>query len=321
MAKIIPQSYPRIDDPNNIHHGCLDDMTLVEHIQKIPVAKMNEIIKDSITNAELKSGREILNIPENVPPEQINTIYINEGKKLFNYFIKYYGDPAATAHQLYKQCYKDVAVDQFRIRTLQKERMNSGWRYQFLAFESAKASQRFRSVSDIGAAEADFNAVVEYKNQTQKPLSLYVSIKNRTNTMGGQDWPKAIQALEQVASTDKNRLGSYICVFGMAMDKSKKARLIKTSQKTKLPYSANTEIWYANYFWPFFSNYEYEEIMSLVLDVLLTMKSPELSSKIDVPETLIESFGNECKKNRLLNLEGFFDDPHKLVELFCKKDK
>jgi len=321
MAKIIPQNYPRINNVINLYHGCLDDSTLVEHIEKISIEDMNEFIKYAITNAEKKSSREILNIPEDATPDQIDDLYRIGGKKLFSYFIKYYGDPAATAHQLYKQNYKDVAVDQFRLRTLQKERMNSGWRYQFLAFECAKASNRFRSVSDIGAAEADFNAVIDYKDSTLTPLSLYVSVKNRTNTMGGQDWPKAIQALEQVASTDKNRLGSYLCVFGIAMDKSKRSRLIKSSSKTKLAHSGNTEVWYANYFWPFFANYKYEEIMSLVLDVLLTQKPPELATKIDVPDLLIDSFGMECKKLGLINDSGDFDDPHKLVDTFCKKDK
>jgi len=93
--------------------------------------------------------------------------------------------------------------------------MNSGWRYQFLALDCAQQSRRFKSVSDIGAAEADFNAVIEFVDKKKSALSLYVSIKNRSNTMGGQDWPKAIYALENVAKTDKNRTGPYCCVFGM----------------------------------------------------------------------------------------------------------
>jgi hypothetical protein len=40
--------------------------------------------------------------------------------------------------------------------------------------------------------------------------------------MGGQDWPKAISALENVARSDKNRSGPYICVFGIAIDKGQR---------------------------------------------------------------------------------------------------
>lgn len=316
---IIPQSYPRITDQQNLYFGCLDETSLVDHIKKLSVDDMNNFISRSIEYAERKSSRQILNIPDNATPEETSKLYKKAGKQLFNYFVKYNGDPAASAHQLFNQDYKKVATDQFRLQTLQKERMNSGWRYQFLAFECAKASNRFRSVSDIGASEADFNAVINYKDESLMPLSLYVSVKNRDNTLGGQDWPKAIQALEQVASTDRNRLGNYLCVFGITMDKRNKSRLIKTHAKTKLAYSHNTEIWYANYFWPFFANYCFDEIMSLVLDVLLKTRPPELATLIPVPQEVIDSFKTECDKKQLLDPNGYFNDPHKLVEIFCKK--
>lgn len=136
--------------------------------------------------------------------------------------------------------------------------------------------------------------------------------------MGGQDWPKAIQALEQVAVTDKNRRGAYLCVFGVAMDPSRRPRLIKQNSKTKLPYSVNTEVWYANYFWPFFANYSYNEIMTLVLDVLLATKRPESAVEVEVPDVLVEQFGYYCNRAGLLDENGYFNDPHKLVELFCR---
>lgn len=319
MAKISAQSYPRINDQDNPLIGCLDDTTLVDHLKKIPQDQMNLFIKNAIENAENKSGRGILNIPENADKKTIKAIYKKEGVELYKYFEKYPGDPAATAHQLFMRNYKEVGQEQFKLRSLQKERMNSGWRYQFLAFDCARASGRFNSVADIGMAEADFNAVINFKDKQSIPLSLYVSIKNRTNTMGGQDWPKAIQALEQISATDKNRRGPYLCVFGMAMDHSKKSRLIKSNSKTKLPYSVNTEIWYANYFWPFFSNYTYNEIMSLVLDVLLKTRRPELPLQIEIPEELIESFGQKCRSAELLDENGNFNNPHRLVEIFCKK--
>jgi hypothetical protein len=320
MTKISAQNYPRIQQQSNPLYGCLDDAMLVQHIKKISPEKMSQFIVSAIENAERKSGREILKIPDHATDIEVQEILIKEGKELFKYFKKYCGDPAASAYQLYQQNYRDVGIEQFKLRSLQKERMNSGWRYQFLAFDCARSSERFRSVSEIGAAEADFNAVIDFNNQMLDPLNLYVSVKNRTNTMGGQDWPKAIQALEAVANTDKNRHGPYLCVFGVAMEKGKNQRLIKTNSRNNNPYSLNTEIWYANYFWPFFANYSYEEIMQLVLDVLLKRKDrSESPSKVEIPEQLLESFRESCYRAELINDDGIFYDPHKLVEFFCKR--
>jgi len=319
LARISPQNYPRIADSNNPYYACLDDSELVCHLNKITGSEMNKFIIDAIKNAETKSGREILHIPEGTDEIRISKIYNLEGKTLFKYFRDYCGDPAATAHQLFNEHYSDVGIEQFRLRTLQKERMNSGWRYQFLAFDCARSSGRFRQVSDIGTAEADFNAVIDFNNQTLDPLSLYVSIKNRTNTLGGQDWPKAIQALEQVAITDRNRHGPYLCVFGMAMGQGRKNRSIKTNSKTHQPYSVNTEVWMANYFWPFFANFTYEEIMSLMLEVLLETKKDELPGKIEVPPELLTAFGDCCKEQDLINDEGRFNNPKKLVAFFCRQ--
>ena len=195
--------------------------------------------------------------------------------------------------------------------------MNSGWRYQYLVYDCARKSRRFKSVSDIGASEADFNAAIDFKKSTKKPLSLYVSVKNRTNTMGGQDWPKAIQALEVIANNDKNRIGPYCCVFGIAMERG--GRLIKYEQKTKRPYSVNTEVWKGDFFWPFFSNYTYEEIMSFVLETIISMNGLGVAKEVTVPDLLIETFGKCCKKSGLINEEGLFDNPVKLVKFFCTK--
>lgn len=238
-------------------------------------------------------------------------------KKLFQYFRKYFSDPAATAHQLFGRSYRDVGKEQFRNQTLQKERMNSGWRYQYLVIECAHQSRRFRRISDIGAAEADFNAVIDYQDASKRPLSLYVSVKNRSNTLGGQDWPKAILALEKMASEDKNRVGHYCCVFGIVMERGQ--RVIRRVSKTKQPYSVNTEIWLSDFFWPFFTNYSYEEIMSAVLDVLLDTSQPTpLSTELEIPEDVLESFGRQCKKAGLIDGNGVFNDPYKLVKLFTK---
>ena len=53
--------------------------------------------------------------------------------------------------------------------------------------------------------------------------------------MKGQDWPKAIKALEDVARTDKNRTGPYLCVFGIVIEKGQ--RTIKRNAKSKSAYS------------------------------------------------------------------------------------
>jgi hypothetical protein len=257
-------------------------------------------------------------LPADAKADELEAIYRKEGRELFKYFRKYCGDPAATAHQIYKKNYRDVAVEQFRNRTLQKERMNSGWRYQYLVIDCARHTKRFESVSDIGAAEGDFNATIKFLDAGREPLSLYVSVKNRSNTMGGADWPKAIQALENVAKVDKNRTGPYCCIFGIAMDRG--SRYIKREQKTKIAHSVNTEVWLSDFFWPFFTNTSYEEIMRLVLDVLVSSYSPEdLPTQVDVPPQLLDSFGESCAETGLIDELGNFNDPYKLVSFFCNK--
>jgi len=315
MAKLktsVPQNYPRVGDK-----GYLDASKLSDHSERIPSGKVKELVAKAVKNANLKSSRAILNIPEKISREELSKIYKKQGKDLLAYFKKYCGDPAATAYDTYKKHYKAICCEQFRNRTLQKERMNSGWRYQYLARDCATESKRFRSVSDIGAAEADFNATIDFRHEAREPLSLYVSIKNRVNTMGGQDWPKAIYALEEIALHDKNRTGPYCCVFGITMDRGE--RYIKKEQKSNQYYSVNTEIWLSDFFWPFFSGYSYEEIMKIVLETLMEIESGHVTSIIDIPEELIEAFGYSCRKAHLIDSEGIFNDPYKLVEFFCKK--
>jgi hypothetical protein len=316
-SNTVPQNYPRIQDETSRYVGCLDDEQLAQHADRIPLDHLKKLIRDAIINANQKSSRAILALEPETTPEEIARVYKNEGRKLFAYFRRYCGDPASTAHQLYGKSYRDVANEQFRNRTLQKERMNSGWRYQFLATGCAQESGRFNSVSDIGNAECDFNAVVDFREKGKGHLTLYVSVKNRSNTMGGQDWPKAIQSLENFAKLDKNRVGPYCCVFGIAMDRG--SRYIKIEKKSESPYSVNTEIWLSDFFWPFFANYSYEEIMSTVLDVLMESAVPDaLATQLDVPVPLVESFGEACRQKGLINEQGLFHDPYKLVAFFCQ---
>lgn len=315
ISKTAVQDYPRINDEANSFYGFFDDSKVPPPNKEISEEELNDIIVKSVKSANLKSSRAILNIGDNISEEEVNKIYIKEGKALFRYFVKYCGDPASTAFDSVNQHYSKIAKEQFRNRTIQKERMNAGWRYQFIAKDAAIHSNRFHSISDMGTSEADFNATI-LDLHSNKPISIYVSVKNRTNTMGGQDWPKAIRAMESMAQADKNRTGPYLCVFGIAMEKG--LRNIRNEAKTGMPYSFNTEIWLSDFFWPFFSNCSYEKIVKAVLQVLLE-EGGISSLDIQIPNELIESFGDECKSYELLNEQGNFDNPERLVDLFCGK--
>ncbi len=310
LPKMNSQSYPRVD-------GFLDDSTLVSHTTKLPAETVKALIKAAIVKASTKSSREILSIPPDADARTVEALYKKAGAKLFVYFRKYCGDPAATAHQLAGKHFREVGKDAFRNCTLQKERMNSGWRYQFLVIDAARQTHRFVNVGDIGTSAGDFNAIIKFIDESLGAINLYVSVKNRTNTMGGADWPKAIEALELAAIQDKNKTGPYCCVFGMAMDQG--TRRIKNDQKTGRPHSVNTEVWLSDYFWPFFTNYSYEEIRKLFLDVLIeTSATPdELPTELDVPDAVLNAFGAACQKANLLDELGNFNDPYALVTFFC----
>lgn len=310
-----PQSYPRIQDRESQYFGCLDDSTLVQHQAKIPIERAKAFIRTAIADANKKSSRAILSIPIDDPPEKVARKFKREGKKLLDYLRKYCVDPAATAYQYQGKHYAVVANDLFKRRTLQKERMNAGWRYQYLTLYCARETKRFDSVSDIGTKEADFNAVIGFAHQPQEHLNLFVSVKNRRNTIGGQDFPKAVQALETVASTDKNRRGPYLCVFGIAMDRG--TRTIRRNNEGNA-HSVNTEVWLSDYFWPFFTNYSYEEIMTLVLEVLEELnETGEIATDVEAPTELMEAFGLACQNANLLDDKGCFADARRIVSFIC----
>lgn len=137
--------------------------------------------------------------------------------------------------------------------------------------------------------------------------------------MGGQDWPKAIYALEEVAKKDKNRQGPYICIFGIAMERGTRSK--RKNSKTKMEYSINTELWLSDYFWPFLSNLSYEEIMLAVSD-FLAEQGIEIENRtigIPAPKELIESFGDHCRQHGLIDDSGKFHDRQELVKFFCTK--
>lgn len=284
LKAIRVQPYIRINNEEDDYYGYLDISKLVGHKRKrITADDLKKLIVAAIDYANKKSSRELLEMPEGLADEALNKFYVKKGKELFHYFVRYCGDPASSAYDCINQTYSQVARDNFRNNLIQKGRMNSGWRYQHIAKDAARLSKRFDSVSDLNLKEADFNAVIRYK-KTGDTLSIYVSIKNRSNTLGGQDWPKAIHALEGAAISDKNRNGSYICVFGIAMEKGE--RYIKVNRETQTTYSSNTEVWLSDFFWPFFSNFSYDEIAKAVLDVLIA-EGRQSSLEIEVPGAVI----------------------------------
>ena len=100
----------------------------------------------------------------------------------------------------------------------------------------------------------------------------------------------------------------------------KRTTSVKNEQKTKIPYSVNTEVWLADFFWPFFTKHSYEEIVKAVLAVL-----PEVGEQdgigVEVPRELLDTFGECCKVSGLLDKNGCFNDAFRLVELFVRSVK
>lgn len=306
------QIYPRIETEKDRYEGFLDDLQLTEHHSKrISDAELKLVIRNGIRYASAKSSRQVLSIPDSISDDELQEFYKKKGKALFNYFVKYCGDPPVTAFECQGKLYSEIAMESFQNNSMQKERMNSGWRYQYIAKELAKRCGRFESVSDLNLKEADFMAEIKVRNSDKK-VNIYTSVKNRSNTMGGQDWPKAIAALEAAAVHDKNRDGAFICVFGIAMEKG--TRVIRMQKESGRPYSSNTEIWFSDYFWKFFTNFSYGEIASAVYEVV----SNEPASRLTVlPPSVIESFGDCCRSKNLVDSGGSFNDPKLLIDLFC----
>jgi hypothetical protein len=155
-------------------------------------------------------------------------------------------------------------------------------------------------VSGIGTSKGDFTAIINFASSSIRPLHLYVSVKNRSDTLGGQDWPNSIAALEAHAKGEQNNTGPYCCVFGIAMDRGMR-RIPR--KRTGEAYSINTEIWLSDFFWPFFSAYSYEEIMTAVLGILITNTEnvDVLPTQIEVPDKVLDAFGAECKRENLID--------------------
>ncbi|MDH7578039.1 MAG: hypothetical protein QHH75_09505 [Bacillota bacterium] len=303
------QGYPRKSD------DLLDESYLQPHMYKPIKHEMQAIIIDAIRQANKKSSREILKIPDGVTAKQLTEIYRKAGKALFNYFKKTYADPASTAYYYLNKHYSVIGRELFKNKALHDERMNAGWRYQYIAKGAALVTQRFQTISDIGSSGTDFTATIAMKGSNSETLSIYASVKNRSSTISGSNWPKAIQALEETAKRDINRIGPYICVFCLTMEKGN--RVIKVARETNIAYSLNVEVWPANFFWPFFTNHSYEEVVKTVMTVLPDVEEQD-SLGVDVPGELLESFGEHCKAKKLVDDNGYFNNPERLVEFFVR---
>jgi hypothetical protein len=154
MKATIPQKYPRIDEPNKFA-GFLDNSKLAPHKKVIPIDALEKIIERSVEYAHKKSSRAILEIPESATDEQVREVYLKAGRSLLAYFRKYCGDPASTAYECEGRHYSDIAKEQFHNRTLQKERMNSGWRYQRIAYECASLANQTVLAREIAGLEPE----------------------------------------------------------------------------------------------------------------------------------------------------------------------
>lgn len=75
------QHYPRIQNETNKYHGFFDESQFKVHIQKMDEEVFKLIVKEAITNANLKSSRAILNI-EGVVDELVGEILKRGGSEI-----------------------------------------------------------------------------------------------------------------------------------------------------------------------------------------------------------------------------------------------
>src|SRR5690606_39067551 len=119
MAKrtsVSVESYPRIT--NGKYQGFLDESLVTPHSNAIDEDTLKKIILNSIQSANQKSSRKILDLDEDISIDEANKKYIKAGEQLFDYFLKYCGDPASTAFDCLGQHYSKIAKEQYHNKTL-----------------------------------------------------------------------------------------------------------------------------------------------------------------------------------------------------------
>jgi len=291
------QPYPRDAD------GLLKLDLLPEGKTRISEVILRDAISDAIHKANKKSSRDPVLDELNTGAERANQ---TAAKRLFALFRNYSADPAeASVHILGRTPY-DIVTEIYRSLLEKRLRMNAGWRYQFLAEELASKSERFERVSGLGTRE-DFTVIVRLKNGSE--VNVYVSVKNRRDTISGKDYPAVITRMEAEPSNDRNRVGPYLIVIALAIHPGKNRSRMRNKDKQLI--SENFELWPANFFWPFVAGVSYETIMAAVASQIKRVALPSL------PVEVSDYFEQLCREAGLLQ-DGAFHDQGALLKLFCR---
>jgi len=277
------QNYPR--DLKDL----LDGSKLAPHKRILSKEEIDESIEIALKRSETKAKKEILKIGDDWSEDQIKEAYVNVGESLFKYWRKGYVCPATSAMDYAGKTYQEIAREIFPFQMKKKLSMNAGWFYQYLAFELARRSGRFLSITEEGINETDLVLTLEILNASS-PLTIYMQIKNRVSTVSGSAWQGIIEGLEKKVIPLKNRTGPYIVVFGFSMDHGKNRKARRDS--------INCEFWLSDYYWKNLSNISYVDMAQSVGNKFEKMHT-KLTQQI-LPDESIEAFGEEFKKYNLL---------------------
>jgi hypothetical protein len=277
--------------------------------KKFSDVELEKSIKTAIEDADAKSMRKMLDIPDSADSKALRKAHKKAGKKLFELFQKYCVDPATANAEFGGKPYESVVKEVHKNQMVTRARMNAGWRYQLLAKDlAAKSDSRFKSVAG-GGKHADISLIVMLHGG--KEAQLYISVKNRYSTISGSKWPATIASLEHEAVHDANRIAKvpYLCVFALAMERSGHLR-------RSLGNSSNTELWKSDFFWSFLTGLSYKDIMmsvGRVLEKQTSVSGDEMAKTL--PPEVLQEFEVRCRKQNLLTEDGLFESGN-LVEFF-----
>lgn len=296
----VVQSYPRVKIPLHKDEGLLDIECLKPLDAKIDPEIMPGLIKKAIEYAAQKTKKEAVDIPDGADAETIKSLYAKAGKSLFDYFRR--PDPVYMASSLVGRHYSEVAEEFFYKRNTHLTSMNAGWRYQYLLVECAHKSGRFKSVSDLSTGDSDVNVIAETADG-QDTVAIYITMKNRSDTISGGSGKAYLKGFEKSARDDKNRTAPYCCVIAYGMQ-----TMQRRGRKKDF---GNFEVWPSNFLWPFVSGYSYGEIVKMIIK-----SSPDADELPSLPDEIIEAFKQQCLKNKLINDEGVFPDQDAIINFF-----
>jgi hypothetical protein len=63
-VKVAVQNYPRLEDTGSHTDGLLNDQELAQHVRAVSIDELPQLILSAIENANKKSSREMLSIPQ-----------------------------------------------------------------------------------------------------------------------------------------------------------------------------------------------------------------------------------------------------------------